>query len=49
VILAARQLGRVMTLPLDEIRKLSAKRDALLAPERRFPAPIAPSAALVLA
>jgi len=39
VILAARQLGRVMTLPLDEIRKLSAKRDALLAPERRFPGP----------
>jgi L-fuculose-phosphate aldolase len=39
ILLAARQLGRVRLLPLDEIRRLSAMRDAMLAPNRRFTAP----------
>ncbi len=40
VILAvAHTLGRVRTLPVDEVRRLSAKRDALLGPERGFAGP----------
>jgi L-fuculose-phosphate aldolase len=40
VILAvARLLGRVRTLPVDEVRRLSAKRNALLGPERSFAGP----------
>lgn len=39
VILAARQLGRVQTLPLDEVRRLSAKRNAMLGPGRTFAGP----------
>jgi len=40
VILAvSRLLGRVRTLPVDEVRRLSAKRNALLAPERGFAGP----------
>jgi len=40
VILAvAHTLGRVRTLPVDEVRRLSAKRNALLAPERSFTGP----------
>lgn len=39
VILAARQLGRVKTLPLDEVRRLSAMRDAVLRPGRAFAGP----------
>jgi L-fuculose-phosphate aldolase len=39
VILVARLLGRVQTLPLDEIRLLSAMRDRMLGPERHFDGP----------
>jgi L-fuculose-phosphate aldolase len=39
VLTTARLLGRVRPLPLEEIRRLSAKRDGLLAPARRFPGP----------
>ena len=39
VLLIARLLGRVQTLPIDEVRKLSAKRDQLLGPERHFAGP----------
>lgn len=39
VILAARQAGGVTILPLDEIRRLSAMRDAALRPGRAFAGP----------
>jgi len=39
VIQAARQLGRVQTLPVDEVRRLSALRDAALRPGRSFAGP----------
>lgn len=39
VILAARMLGRVKTLPLDEVRRLSAMRDAILGPDREYTGP----------
>jgi L-fuculose-phosphate aldolase len=39
VIWIARSLGRVKTLPLDEIKKLSAKRNRLLGPGRTFAGP----------
>jgi len=39
VILAARQAGGVKTLPLDEVRRLSAMRDAALGPGRSFTGP----------
>ncbi|HHX66276.1 MAG TPA: class II aldolase/adducin family protein [Chloroflexi bacterium] len=39
VIMTARMLGRVQTLPIDEVRRLGAKRDALLGPERHFAGP----------
>lgn len=39
VILAARQAGGVKTLPVDEVRRLSAMRDAALRPRRSFTGP----------
>jgi L-fuculose-phosphate aldolase len=39
VIQIALTLGRLKTLPVDEIRKLSAIRDAMLGPERVFVGP----------
>lgn len=39
VIWVARTLGRVQTLPVDEVRRLSAKRDGMLGPERTFGGP----------
>ncbi len=39
VILAARQAGLAKTLPVDEVRRLSAMRDAALRPGRSFAGP----------
>lgn len=39
ILAVAHTLGRVRTLPVDEVRRLSAKRDALLGPARRFTGP----------
>lgn len=39
VIQVARALGRVKTLPVDEVRRLSAKRDEMLGPDRTFAGP----------
>lgn len=39
VILMARLLGHVKTLPVDEVRRLSAMRDAALRPGRTFAGP----------
>ena len=39
VIQVARTLGRVKTLPADEVRRLSAKRDEMLGPDRTFAGP----------
>ncbi|OGO05585.1 MAG: hypothetical protein A2Y73_02290 [Chloroflexi bacterium RBG_13_56_8] len=39
VILAARSLGRIKTLPLEEVRRLSAIRDAWLGPDRKYEGP----------
>ena len=39
VIHTAHMLGRVKTLPVDEVRRLSAMRDAMLGPDRHFAGP----------
>jgi L-fuculose-phosphate aldolase len=39
VMMAAHTLGRVQPLPVDEVRRLSARRDAMLGPERHFAGP----------
>jgi len=39
VIAVARMLGRVKTLPVDEVRRLSARRNELLGPNRQYAGP----------